>query len=509
MKRCFLMLAILGAVYGQEQELEPPSRVARLSFLDGAVSFEAAGTPDWAPAQLNRPLTTGDRLYTEARARAELNTGTTAFRVAPLTGVNIDQLDDGMTRLILTEGALNFRVQRLTDEESIEIDTPNGTVQVNRPGVYRVNVYDNGRSEAVALVGELRVNGQVVGQRQSAVLSGAQGAVAIGPLPARDNFDQWAESRDRLADRSESARYLAPGTIGYEDLDANGSWSDLPEYGRVWQPRAVAAGWAPYRYGHWVWVAPWGWTWVDDAPWGFAPFHYGRWAYVRSSWFWVPGPVAVRPVYAPALVSFAVGGAGWGVSVGIGAAPVSWLPLGPGEVWVPGFRATPRYWERVNVHNTVIVNKTVINNYYTSVRNNDYTRVRETVYRNQTAPGGVTSVSREAFTSARPVHQSMISGAGPEGRRNEIQRAEPQRAEPIPTQQRMERDRIERRREPIPAARPEPRPLGREAIPEPTREARMGAAERAAHRPPDHIARENVRPQHMENRGGPQRERRP
>jgi hypothetical protein len=48
-------------------------------------------------------------------------------------------------------------------------------------------------------------------------------------------------------------------------------------------------------YGRWVWVVPWGWTWVDDAPWGFAPFHYGRWVYV-SYWAWVPGPLAVRPV---------------------------------------------------------------------------------------------------------------------------------------------------------------------------------------------------------------------
>ena len=52
----------------------------------------------------------------------------------------------------------------------------------------------------------------------------------------------------------------------------------------------VAAGWAPYRYGRWAWVRPWGWTWVDDAPWGFAPFHYGRWVCGRGErWCWAPG----------------------------------------------------------------------------------------------------------------------------------------------------------------------------------------------------------------------------
>ncbi len=70
----------------------------------------------------------------------------------------------------------------------------------------------------------------------------------------------------------------------------------------------VPAGWAPYRNGHWAWIDPWGWTWVDDAPWGFAPFHYGRWTVVDDRWGWVPGPVRQRAVYAPALVAF-IGGA--------------------------------------------------------------------------------------------------------------------------------------------------------------------------------------------------------
>ena len=68
--------------------------------------------------------------------------------------------------------------------------------------------------------------------------------------------------------------------------------------------RYVAAGWAPYRYGRWAWVSPWGWTWIDDARWGFAPFHYGRWAYASNRWCWVPGPRYVHAVYAPALVAW-------------------------------------------------------------------------------------------------------------------------------------------------------------------------------------------------------------
>ena len=81
--------------------------------------------------------------------------------------------------------------------------------------------------------------------------------------------------------------------------------------------------------------------------WGYAPFHYGRWAHVRNRWCWVPGPRHMRAVYAPALV-------GW---VGSPGAHVSWFPLGPREVYSPGRRYSRHYFERVNVSNTVIVNR--------------------------------------------------------------------------------------------------------------------------------------------------------
>ena len=163
----------------------------------------------------------------------------------------------------------------------------------------------------------------------------------------------------------------------------------------------VAAGWAPYHNGHWRWVEPWGWTWVDEAPWGFAPFHYGRWAMVGGGWGWIPGPgVAVvasrpgpvfRPVYAPALVAF-VGGNGWSASLSIGGGGgVAWFPLGPREVYRPAYHVSTTYVNRVNVVNVTNV-----------------TNVRNVTYVNQRVPGAVTAVSRNDFTSARPVQRAAF-----------------------------------------------------------------------------------------------------
>jgi hypothetical protein len=201
--------------------------------------------------------------------------------------------------------------------------------------------------------------------------------------------------------------------VGYEDLDDYGGWRPEPEYGTVWFPHVTVVNWAPYRYGHWAWISPWGWTWVDDAPWGFAPFHYGRWVSVRGAWGWVPCPprtVAVaymRPVYAPALVAW-VGGPHFGVGIGVGVgANVGWFPLGPREVYVPSYHVSRGYVNNVNISNTT-VNQTVINNYYNTTVVNRNVNVTNVRYMNQNVRGGVTATSGQNFASARPVGNNLV-----------------------------------------------------------------------------------------------------
>src|SRR5216683_3923699 len=193
---------------------------------------------------------------------------------------------------------------------------------------------------------------------------------------------------------------------GYEDLDDYGRWHEVAGYGNVWTPSGVPGDWAPYRYGNWTYVSPWGWTWVEQEPWGFAPFHYGRWASVEGSWCWVPGPVAVeiRPVYSPALVAF-VGGGGFSLGIGVGGGGgVGWVPLGPGEVFVPWYRTSPRYVENVNVTNTR-VNVTQVTNVYNNVTVNHLTNV---TYINQRVTNSVTVVNHDTFVNARPVHDNVV-----------------------------------------------------------------------------------------------------
>ena len=410
------LLALPARVVADDDD--PPARAARLSYSSGAVSFEPAGTDDWVDAVVNRPMTTGDKLWADQDGRAEVRIDSYALRLGAQTGFSFLNLDDNIVQVRLTEGSLNVKVRRLDDNQTLEIDTPNLAFNVLRPGSYRIDVNENGDTTVVTVregQGEVTGGGSAYPLRSgdSATFSGIdQLNVDVEGYGDDDDFDRWTQDRDRRWDRSNSSRYVSDDVVGYEDLDDNGSWRQVPDYGTVWFPQTTVVGWAPYRYGHWVWVSPWGWTWVDDAPWGFAPFHYGRWVVVGGAWCWVPSPprpavvtvAYVRPVYAPALVAF-VGGAGFGVGVGSG---VAWFPLGPRDVYTPSYHVSERYVQRVNVSNTVIVNRTQVTNVYNTVYVNKTVNVTNITYQNQRANNAVTATSQASFTSAQPVGRNMV-----------------------------------------------------------------------------------------------------
>ena len=381
------ILLAIGAASAQTDAGDPPSRVARLNFLNGAVSFRPGSVEEWTSATLNFPLTTGDHLWTDSGAQAEIHVGSTAIRMAPQTAISFLNLDDRMVQLSVTQGSVNVYIRNLAGDEAFEIDTPNVSVTLLRPGDYRLDADgDNSVTSLSVRAGDAEVAGGgaafPVHARQTARMTGVDSvAQEVGPAAPPDDFDGWCALRERReAQALTSARYVPRDMVGYEDLDEYGVWREDAQYGWIWAPRGVAVGWAPYHYGHWAWVEPWGWTWIDDAPWGFAPFHYGRWAFVSGGWVWVPGRMVagIRPVYAPALVAF-VGGAGVGVGV------AAWFPLGPGEVYRPAYHVSEFYVRQVNI--THVTNVNVV-----SVR-----------YVNQNVAGAVMVVPHEAFVSARPV----------------------------------------------------------------------------------------------------------
>jgi uncharacterized protein DUF6600/FecR-like protein len=382
------------------QDADPPGRIARLSDAEGAVALQPAGVATWGAAQLNRPVTTGDRIWSDQDSRAELDLGSAAVRLGSRTAFSFFNVDDRAVQMQLTAGTLIVHVRELFPNQLFEIDTPNLAVVLLEPGEYRVEVNEAGDSTLVR-VSEGRAHmeggGQSVtlGLQQMARFTGvATLNLATGPFGVPDDFDAWSAARERALRNATSGDYVPPGMPGTQDLDGNGSWELTPDYGYVWAPVVPSPDWAPYSFGNWVFIAPWGWTWIDEAPWGFAPYHYGRWVVWNSAWCWVPGPKRLHPVYAPAVV-------GWvGRPAARPGAPVAWFPLAPHEVYVPPYRVSSVYARAVNLTNTGLSASQVDSAYQATPPGARYLNARV---------GAVTAVPQAVFAAGERVRGRTVS----------------------------------------------------------------------------------------------------
>ncbi|MEA2756581.1 MAG: hypothetical protein QOJ54_2870, partial [Aliidongia sp.] len=387
-----------------------PTRVGRIAVLEGNVSFHASPQDPWTDAAVNYPVAQAGQLWVEPGGRAEIGLGEARIRLDGGSELDIVQFDDQNVILSVPQGRVDVFLHGRHTEERYLVETPRGNVEIGEDGHYRIFAGSTGEPTRVAAFRGLAVIAEP--QTQVSINRGEEAVISPNDPPsfsvspaAQDPFDHWGEERERRVTESVSSRYVSADMPGAADLDQYGTWRDDAQYGHVWIPSGVEAGWAPYHNGHWASVQPWGWTWVDDAPWGFAPFHYGRWASIGGGWGWIPGEVTVHPVYAPALVAWVgdpgalVGGR---IGVGIGGVGVSvgWIPLGPREIWVPPYHTSIDYVRAGNVayvsHD--VVNNITVNN-ITVVHNN-------TTFVNQQH---VTVVPQQAFANAQSVQHTAVA----------------------------------------------------------------------------------------------------
>jgi hypothetical protein len=355
----------------------------RLSYLDGQVWFWRAGAEAWAPAELNTALAPGDELATGHPGNVELQVGPRAFvRAWGDTRIGVTGQTADFLRLQVLDGHVAVDVRGIDSGQMIQIDTPGGSFAVDGVGYYRVESAPDRTSFTSRRAG------------QSTITRVEGGSSQTSAAPELDAWDRWNQARTTEILSAASARYVGDGMYGAHELDVNGTWRVVPTYGAVWVPRGAPAGWAPYTTGRWVWDPRFGWTWVDTAVWGWAPYHYGRWVSLDGVWVWAPGPIVVRPVYAPALVAFFRAP---GVRVAVGAPFVSWVALGWGEPIVPwwgrpGFIGHPHWvgWAGPRVVNNVVINKTTVVN-ARDIR----------VYRNVNVHRAVVAVPPERFGRGR------------------------------------------------------------------------------------------------------------
>ncbi|BDC51720.1 hypothetical protein F183_A40350 [Bryobacterales bacterium F-183] len=398
--------------YGDQQQTptfddnEPGRGVARISLTNGEVNFKRGDTNDVVAAQINAPLMAGDSLLTGPGARAEIQfDSANALRMSSATEVRMSELEWQRYMVQLAGGTMTFRTLRNSDAQ-IEINTPAVAIRPMKKGEYRISVYEDGTTEITVRSGEVEIFTPRGSERLKSgkkmlarMAQGGDPEFQVASAPARDEFDMWNQDRDRYLERSQSYGQVSPDVYGTEDLDANGTWQNSPQYGNVWVPNGVGPDWAPYQDGRWVYYDYYGWTWVSNDPWGWAPYHYGRWYNDPSlGWAWWPGQRTGRHFWRPAYVSFFGWGnrGGFNLNIGFGFGNVGWVPLAPYEPCY-GWWGRKRYnsWGNGRFYNnTMIVNNINVVN----------------VYRNARARNGITSVAAGDFGRNRVYAGNIVRG---------------------------------------------------------------------------------------------------
>ena len=329
---------------------DPPGRVGRVAETSGDVrTINPEGA--WDALLRNQPLSTGDRVTTDKTGHATLQFGSTTVRLGPDSDLSVTQLDDQKIRLHFDHGQMALRVRSDDILGELFVETDEGAWVPHHPGHYRFDRAAHQVLAAQAWSGDMLLEAPdsslplAAPQRAEVWRTGAQQTTHYRLVPAiKDAFGDAVLAADKDDDKASAASAAAqvpPEMTGAADLARYGTWSVAPDGARLWTPAKLPAGWAPYQQGAWSWNSPWGWTWVDDQPWGFAPFHYGRWLSVKGRWAWTPGQWgAARPVYAPALV-------GWfaGPALAVDGAPaVGWVALAPDEPVFPAYAVSAKYW---------------------------------------------------------------------------------------------------------------------------------------------------------------------
>jgi hypothetical protein len=264
-----LVLGLAGA--GAMAQAGPPARAAGLSHIEGSVAFAPAGATEWSDAPARRPVARGDRLWTDKGGRAEVQFGSAALHMNSETFVEVIALDRNVLQASLNEGTVNARVRQRDGGDILEIITPQLALRTAQPGDFRVDVDPSkGTTRVVARSGTAMLYGAGGGALplhagQQMAFTGRDLKPAGHAAPRDDGFDRWAADRNRAEDQAIAARHAPQAVMGHQQP---GTSRNMPN-------------WVPNQHGHWEWIVPWGWTWVQPR--------------MQAA----PPPVIVRPYYAP------------------------------------------------------------------------------------------------------------------------------------------------------------------------------------------------------------------
>ena len=291
-----------------------PARAIRLSFIDGQVRLSQGDQVLAEQAVVNTPLLEGMQLTTADNGKAEIQfEDGSVVRIPPDSSLTLSVLKGSGSaadaELTLSGGLSYFELQGGYQNGKIGVHFGPSTLTTSGFTVVRVDL-DRPPGQVAVFSGNAHLdsnNGSVeidLHDGESVALNGTDPsrfdmAESIEP----DSWDGWNSDRDQVLTTEAAAQTGAPSDMGqnsnpaWNDLDANGSWYNVPGQGYVWSPyEAASAGFDPYGYGNWTYTPGYGYIWASGYPWGYMPFQCGAWNFYGGfGWGWAPGMGGCSP----------------------------------------------------------------------------------------------------------------------------------------------------------------------------------------------------------------------
>jgi hypothetical protein len=283
------------------------TQAVRLSSVEGQVRIAQDNQLLADPALVNTPLFEGTQVLTSQDGRAELQfEDGSVVRLSPNSSLTLASLNrqggSGNAEVVLESGLAYFELRSEGPASLMRVRFGSSVVTASGFAVLRINL-DNPPGELAVFSGNAHLER---GAALAVDLHGGESVVLNGADPAQysldesiepDSWDAWNSDREAALMSAEAARTGATNNMpdknnpAWNDLDANGSWYNVPDQGYVWSPyEAASQGWEPYGTGYWMWTPQFGYIWVSGASWGYLPYQCGAWNYFNDfGWGWAPG----------------------------------------------------------------------------------------------------------------------------------------------------------------------------------------------------------------------------
>jgi hypothetical protein len=169
-------------------------------------------------------LEEGDYIKTESNSYAELLLQPGNYlRVGADSEVQIFTDANDKMRLKLNQGAISLEILAKDGETSfffeslsqvydlIRIITPNAEVFITRPGIFRINSFNSGRTDLMVRDGEAVINGRRIKEKRNGSASNQDVVITEINTKLEDGLDQWGRERaEQLVDANRSLKNESP-----------------------------------------------------------------------------------------------------------------------------------------------------------------------------------------------------------------------------------------------------------------------------------------------------------